>query len=161
MSDAKTTPPEKPAQSQGMWIAAIVVAVVVIGGGGWWFLRGGHGLTTASTAKLPAMIGTMAEGVTQLDTTLPPEDKICSTTLTRALDFGALPAGATLVSSDAQASQPEGHYTCQAQGSDGKYTLVVDATCPGSQNKTCYALDSVKRDDGTMAYRRRPWPWSG
>ncbi len=161
MSNAKTTPPEKPAQPQGLWIAVIVAALVVIGGGAWWFLRGHHGSMTASTANRPAMIGVMAENVTELDTTLPPEDKICSVTLTRALDFGALPAGATLVSSDAQASQPEGHYTCQAQASDGKYTLVVDATCAGSQNKTCYALDSVKRDDGTTLYRRRPWPWSG
>jgi hypothetical protein len=96
--------------------------------------------------------------MTALDTTMPAQDKLCSTTLTRALDFGVVPAGATLVSEDAQAGQPDGHYTCQAQGSDGKYTLAIDTTCAGSQDKTCYALDSVKRDDGTMTYRRRQWP---
>jgi hypothetical protein len=157
MSDAKTTPPAKPAQPQWVWIAAVVVAVLVIGGGAWWFTRGHHGAMTASTGKKPSLVGMMGDGVSALDTTLPSQDKICSTTLTRALDFGVLPAGATLVGDEAQTSQPEGHYTCQAQGSDGKYTLAIDATCPGSQDKTCYALDSVKRDDGTMVYRRRPW----
>ena len=157
MSDANTTPPEKAAKSPWGWVAAVVAVVLVAGGGGWWFLHNGHGTMTASTAKKPSLVGMLGDGVTALDTTLPAQDKICSTTLTRALDFGVLPVGATLVSSDAQASQPEGHYTCQAQATDGKYTLAVDAACPGSQDKSCYALDSVKRDDGTLTYRRRPW----
>jgi hypothetical protein len=158
MSDTNATPPAKAAQPQWVWIAAAIVLVLVIGGGAWWFLRGGHGMMTASTAKKPTLIGMMGDGMTALDTTMPAQDKLCSTTLTRALDFGVVPAGATLAGDDAQAGQPDGHYTCQAQGSDGKYTLAIDTTCPGSQDKTCYALDSVKRDDGTTTYRRRNWP---
>ncbi|HVU20074.1 MAG TPA: hypothetical protein VHE09_05035, partial [Rhizomicrobium sp.] len=110
-----------------------------------------------SAPKKP-LIGVMGDNLTALDTTLPDQSKLCSTTLARALDFGVLPAGATLVSSEVQATQPEGHYTCQAQGSDGKYTLGIDTNCPASKDKTCYALESVKRDDGTMTYRRRNWP---
>jgi hypothetical protein len=140
-----------------VWIAAAVVAILVIGGGAWWFMRGHHGMTTA-TAKKPPLVGMMGDTLTALDTTLPAQDKLCSTTLARALDFGVVPAGATLTSNDAQAGQPDGHYTCEAQGSDGKYTLAIDTTCPNSQDKTCYALDTVKRDDGTMTYRRRNWP---
>ncbi len=156
MSDANATPPAKAGQPQWVLIAAAVVAVLVIGGGAWWFMRG-HNAMTASAPKKP-LIGMMGDKVTALDTTVPAQDKLCSTTLTRALDFGVLPPGATLVSSDATAGQPDGHYTCQAQGGDGKYTLAIDTTCPGSQDKTCYALESVKRDDGTMMYRRRNWP---
>jgi hypothetical protein len=156
MTDTNANPPTIAGQPMWVVIAAAVVAVLVIGGGAWWFLRGHHGTTTAA-AKKP-LIGMMGDSLTALDTTMPSQDKLCSTTLTRALDFGALPAGATLVSGDATAAQPEGHYTCQAQGSDGKYTLAIDTTCPGSQDKTCYALESVKRDDGTTLYRRRNWP---
>jgi hypothetical protein len=140
------------------WIAAAVVVVLAIGGGAYWYMHGHHGMTTAANVKKPPLVGMLGDNLTALDTTLPAQDKICSTTLTRALNFGVVPAGATLVSQDAQAGQPEGHFTCQAQGSDGKYTLAIDATCPGSQDKTCYALDTVKREDGVTVYQRRNWP---
>jgi len=156
MSDANANPPTVAGQPLWVVIAAAVVAVLIIGGGAWWFMRGHNAATTAS-AKKP-LIGMMGDNLTALDTTMPAKDKLCSTTLTRALDFGALPAGATLTSQDAQDAQPEGHYTCTAQGSDGKYTLAIDTNCAGTQDKTCYALDTVKRDDGTMVYKRRNWP---
>lgn len=158
MSDANAKPPTGTSQPVWVWIAAAVVAVLIIGGGAYWFTRGGHGVMTASTAKKPPLVGVMGDTLTALDTTAPEQGKLCSVTLTRALDFGVLPAGATLTSQDAQAGQPDGHYTCEAQGSDGKYTLAIDTTCPNSQDKTCYALDTVKRDDGTMVYKRRNWP---
>ena len=157
MTDANAKPPAETAQPVWVWIAAAVVAVLVIGGGAWWFMRGHHGVTTA-TAKKPALVGMLGDSLTALDTTAPEQAKLCSTTLARALDFGVVPAGAALVSQDATAGQPDGHYTCEAQGSDGKYTLAIDTTCPGSQDKTCYALDTVTRDDGTMVYKRRNWP---
>jgi hypothetical protein len=158
MSEANTNPPAEKSQSMTGWIAAAVVVVLAIGGGAYWYMHGHHGMMTASTAKKPPLVGMLGDNLTALDTVLPAQDKICSATLTRALDFGVLPAGATLVSQDAQASQPEGHYTCQVQGSDGKYTLAIDATCAGSQDKTCYALDTVKRADGVTIYQRRNWP---
>ena len=158
MSDPNASPSAGKSQSMGAWIGAAVVAIAIVGGGAWWFTRGGHSIMTASTAKKPPLVGVMGDRLTALDTTAPEQGKLCSVTLTRALDFGVVPAGATLSSQDAQAGQPDGHFTCEAQGSDGKYTLAIDTTCPGSQDKTCYALDSVKRDDGTQVYRRRAWP---
>jgi hypothetical protein len=158
MTDTNTNPPAEKSPSNVGRIAAAIMAVLAIGGGGYWYMHSHHGVTTASNAKKPPLVGMLGDNLTALDTTLPAQDKICSTTLARALDFGVVPAGARLVSQDAQAGQPDGHYTCQAQGSDGKYTLAIDATCPGSQDKTCYALETVKREDGTTVYQRRFWP---
>ena len=157
MTDANTNPPAGSSRPMAVWIAAAIVAVLMIGGGAYWFTRGHHGTTTA-TAKKPALVGMLGDNLTALDTVAPAQDKLCATTLARALDFGVVPPGATLVSQDASAGQPDGHFTCQAQGSDGKYTLAIDTTCPGSQDKTCFALDTVKRDDGIMLYKRRNWP---
>ena len=153
MSDAKA----KPSMPMGMpiwvWIGVAVVLALLVAGGGWWWLHGAH--KTSVAAKRPNLIGTIGDTVSALDTALPDQDKICSATLARALDFGVLPAGASLVSPDAQAAQPEGRFTCQAQAGDGKYTLGIDTSCPNSQDKTCFALDSVKRDNGAVLYQRR------
>ncbi len=86
----------------------------------------------------------------------PSPDKLCSQTLARALDFGVLPPGASLANDSAKANDPDnGHYTCQAQGGGGTFTLLIDTSCPGSQDKTCFALDGVKGSDGTWLYKRR------
>lgn len=148
-------------QGQRLWMALAAVAVValVLAGGGWWWL--GHSHKQMAAAKQPHLVGDMGETATALDTTLPDPGKICAASLTRALDFGAVPAGATLVSGEAKSEEPEGHYSCEAQGADGKYTLAIDASCPGSEAKTCFALDSIKREDGTVVYKRRPWPYEG
>ncbi len=101
MSDANANPPTIAGQPIWVVIAAAVVAVLVIGGGAWWFTRGHQGMTTA-TAKRPALVGMLGDSMTALDTTAPAQDKLCSTTLARALDFGVVPAGATWWSQDAQ-----------------------------------------------------------
>ena len=147
-----TNPPARPGLPSWIWIAVAVVVVLVAAGGGYWFLKGGHKATVA--ANRPKLIGVLGDNATELDTTVPDQDKICAVSLARAMDFGAAPQGSTLVSQEATATQPEGTYTCQAQTSDGKYTLGITTICRGSQDKTCYALDSVKREDGQFTYRR-------
>jgi hypothetical protein len=153
MSDASAKSPTPTGTPVWVWIGVVVVVALVAAAGGWWWLHGAHKSTVA--AKRPNLLGTMGSTVTALDTAMPDKDKLCAATLTRALDFGALPAGATLVSQDAQEGQPEGRYTCQAQAADGKYTLGIDTSCPNSQEKTCFALDSVRRDNGAVLYQRR------
>ncbi len=153
MSDTNANPSAPTGTPGWVWSGVVVVLALVVAGGGWWWRHGAHKTTVA--AKRPNLLGVMGETLTALDTTLPDKDKICSASLTRALDFGVLPPGATLVSQDAQEAQPEGRYTCQAQGADGKYTLVIDTSCPNSQDKTCFALDSVTGDNGTVLYKRR------
>ena len=153
MSDASANQPKPAGTPVWIWGAAVAVLVVALAGGGYWWLGMSH--KTSVAAKRPNLIGDLGGTVTALDTVAPDQDKICPITLTRALDFGVVPPGATLVSNDAQAGQPEGRYTCQVQGSDGKYTMTIDLTCPGSQDKTCYALDTVQRDDGTTLYKRQ------
>ena len=140
---------------QRLWIliGAIAVFAVVLAGGGWWRLS--HSKKQSAAAERPKLIGLLGDTARQLDTTLPAQDKLCSATLTRALDFGALPPGTTLVSAEAKAEQPEGRFSCQAKADDGQYTLSIDASCPGSQDKTCFALDSIRRQDGTFTYRRK------
>lgn len=144
-----------PFEGQRLWIlvGGLIVLGLLLAGGGYWWLKHSHKVTAA--AAQPKLIGEIGRLVTALDNTMPDQDKLCSAGLARALDFGALPAGATLVSSDAQAAQPEGRFTCQAQGIDGKYTLNIDTACPGSQEKNCFALDSIRREDGAWLYKRR------
>jgi hypothetical protein len=153
MSDTNANPSAPTGTPVWVWIGVVVVLVLAIAGGGYWWMHSVHKTNVA--AKRPNLVGTIGESVTALDTTLPDQDKMCSVTLARALDFGVLPPGATLVSQEAQAAQPDGHFTCQAQASDGKYTLGIDTSCPNSQDKTCFALDSVRRDNGTVVYQRR------
>lgn len=153
MSDANAKPSKPTGTPVWVWIGVVVVLALVVAGGGWWWMHGTH--KTVVAAKRPNLLGVMGDTVTALDTTLPDKDKICSASLTRALDFGILPPGASLASQEAKEGQPEGRYTCEAQGVDGKYSLIVDASCPGSQDKTCFALDSVRRDDGAVVYQRR------
>lgn len=148
-------------QGQRLWIAlgGVALLALVLVGGGWWWL--GHSHKHAVASKQPHLIGDLGETATALDTTLPEPGKICAASLSRALDFGAVPPGATLISNDAKAGEPDGHYACEAQAGDGKYTLAIDATCPNGTDKTCFALDSIKREDGTFVYKRRPWPYQG
>ncbi|HWA89398.1 MAG TPA: hypothetical protein VG889_05145 [Rhizomicrobium sp.] len=144
-------------QGQRLWIliGAAVIVVAALGAGAWWWLGHGHKPTVAS--RQPQLIGDLGETAHVLDNTLPDEGKICAVTLTRALDFGAVPAGATLTSDEAKAN--EGRYSCDAQGADGKYTMVVDASCANGTDKSCFTLDSITREDGTVVYKRRPWPY--
>jgi hypothetical protein len=135
-------------------IGGLVVVALLLAGGGYWWLHRGHKQQMAAAAARPHLIGMLGATATELDATAPDQDKLCAASLTRALDFGALPPGANLVSNDAQAAQTEGHFTCQAQAGDGKYTIAVDTTCPGSDAKTCFALDSIRREDGTITYQR-------
>lgn len=153
MSDASAKSPGPAGTPVWVWIGAVVVLALALAGGGWWWLHGAH--KTSVAVKQPNLVGTIGETVTALDTSLPDQDKICSATLARALDFGVLPPGATLAGQDAQAAQPEGHFTCQAQAGGVKYTLGIDTSCPNSQDKTCFALDSVRRDNGAVLYQRR------
>jgi hypothetical protein len=146
-------------QGQRLWImiGAAAVVVVALVAGGWWYF--GHGHKTTVAGKQPHLIGDLGETATALDNTQPDEDKICAATLSRALAFGAMPPGTTLTSDDAKSGEPEGRYSCDAQGADGKYTMVVDASCPNGTDKSCFALDSITREDGTVVYKRRPWPY--
>ncbi|MBV9991702.1 MAG: hypothetical protein JOZ72_10450 [Alphaproteobacteria bacterium] len=140
---------------QRLWliVGGIALLAVVLAGGGWWWYGHSHKAVVAS--KRPNLIGLLGDTAQALDNTKPDDAKLCSATLTRALDFGALPRGATLASDEAKAGEAEGHYSCQAQGIDGSYTLNIDTTCPGGQDKTCFALDSIKREDGSWNYRRK------
>ena len=153
MSDTNAKPSAPAGMPVWVWVGVVVVVALAIAGGGWWLMHGTHKTTVAG--KRPNLLGVMGDTVTALDTTMPDKDKMCAASLARALDFGVLPPGATLVSQDAQEAQPEGHYTCEAQGADGKYTLRIDTSCPNSQDKTCFALDSVTGDNGTVLYQRR------
>jgi hypothetical protein len=97
--------------------------------------------------------------VSELDNAKPDMDKLCAVSLKRALDFGVLPPGASLVKTDADTASAEGRYACEARGEGGKYLIGVDTACAGSKETDCFALDSVKReDDGTVLYQRRSWP---
>lgn len=158
MQDDSARP--SPFEGQRLWIlvGGLIVLGLILAGGGYWWLK--HSPKPAGAAAHPKLIGYFGESVNALDDALPAEDKICSTSLKRALDFGVLPQGTTLASSEAQAAQPEGRLTCQAQGMDGHYVLNIDTNCPGTQEKTCFALDSIRREDGTFTYKRRPWPAS-
>jgi hypothetical protein len=153
MPDTNANPSAPTGTPVWVWIGVVVVLALVVAGGGWWWMHGAH--KTSVAAKRPNLLGMMGDTVTALDTAMPDRDKMCSATLARALDFGVLPPGATLVSQDAQEAQPEGRYTCQAQGAEGKYTLGIDTSCPNSQEKTCFALDSVTGDNGAVLYQRR------
>jgi hypothetical protein len=153
MADANPQPAA--AEGARLWIlvGAVAVLVLALAGGGYWWMSSKQKAQAAAAAR-PHLLGDIGSLVTALDNTAPSPDKMCAATLTRALDFGVLPPGATLTSREAKAGQPEGRFTCEAQGSDGKYTLAIDTSCPGSQEKTCYTLDSVKRDNGTWTYKR-------
>jgi len=153
MSDTNANPSAPTGTPVWVWIGVVVVLALAVAGGGWWWMHGAHKTNVA--AKRPNLVGTLGDTVTALDTTLPDRDKMCSATLARALDFGVLPPGASLTSQEAKEGQPEGRYTCEAQGADGKFTLVIDTSCPGSQDKTCFALDSVQGDNGAVLYQRR------
>ncbi|HEX4860833.1 MAG TPA: hypothetical protein VFV07_06315 [Rhizomicrobium sp.] len=139
-------------QRSWMVIAGVVVLALVLVGGGYWWLHHSSKKTTAASQR-PHLIGMLGDNATELDNAAPDQDKICEASLARGLSFGALPPGASLASSEAKAGQPEGHYTCDAQGADGKYTLNIDLTCPSSDAKTCFTLDSVRREDGTYTYQ--------
>jgi hypothetical protein len=152
MSDANANPPAQAGTPIWVWIAVAAVVVLVAVGGGYWFMKGHH--KTAVAVKGHALLGALGSTVTDLDTTVPDADKMCSVALTRAMDFGVAPQGSTLVSQDAEATQPEGTFVCHAQTSDGQYTLGISTICRGSQEKTCFALDAVKRGDGQVIYRR-------
>jgi hypothetical protein len=154
MSDAKTNPRAGTGASFWIWGGAVAVVVLALAGGGYWWMNAGH--KAAVAGKRPNLLGLMGETVTELDNTRPDTDKMCPAMLARALDFGVLPPGATLVGNDAQeSSQNAGHYTCEARANDGKYTLAIDTSCPGSDAKTCFALESVRREDGIMTFQRR------
>jgi hypothetical protein len=153
MSDVKPNPRAQGGASAWIWAGAVAVIVIALAGGGYWWMSGAHKTTLAG--KRQNLLGLMGETVTELDNTKPDMDKMCEVTLKRALDFGVLPPGASLTSQDAQATQTEGHYTCQAQSSDGTYTLAIDTSCSGSEEKSCFALESVRRQDGIMTFQRR------
>lgn len=153
MSDAKSNPPVIAGVSVWIWAAAVTVLVILLAGGGYWWLQHSHKTTVAQ--KRPNLLGVMGETVTQLDNTLPDRNKMCPAMLARAMDFGVLPPGSTLASPDAQAAKAEGHYTCQAKAADGAYTIAIDTSCPGTDQKTCFALESVRRQDGIMTFQRR------
>ncbi len=139
-------------QRSWMVIAGAVVLVLVLAGGGYWLL-GHHKKESVAAQSHPHLVGMMGDTASELDNVAPDQDKICDASLKRAMDFGAVPPGASLTSSEAKAEQPEGHYSCQVQGADGKYTLNIDLSCPGSDAKTCFTLDSIRREDGTFTYQ--------
>ncbi|HVV63940.1 MAG TPA: hypothetical protein VHC42_00600 [Rhizomicrobium sp.] len=157
MSDGNAGPRAPAGTSTWVWIAAAIVALLLAGGGVFWWMRAAHKPAVAETR--PHLLGVMGETVTELDAAKPDMDKLCAASLKRALDFGVLPPGASLVKTDADAASAEGRYACEAQGGGGKYLIGVDTTCAGSKEADCFALDSVKReDDGTVLYQRRSWP---
>jgi hypothetical protein len=134
-------------------IVGLVVLALVLAGGGWW-LYSHYAHKQTAQAKLPPLIGTIGSTVTALDTAMPEKDQLCTASLARAVHFGALPAGTRLTSNDAEAAQQEGRFICKAQNLDGQYTINIDTSCPGSQDKTCFALDSIQSGDGKWLYRR-------
>jgi hypothetical protein len=140
-------------QRSWMVIAGVVVLALVLVGGGYWWLHHSSKKAVAAGSQHPHLIGMLGDNATELDNTAPDQDKICEASLARGLSFGALPPGASLASSEAKAGEREGRYTCDAQGADGKYTLSIDLSCPSSETKTCFTLDSVRREDGTFTYQ--------
>ena len=138
-------------QRSWLVIAGVAVLVAVLAGGGYWWL-GHQKKVAAAHQKHPHLIGVFGDNASVLDNIAPDQDKICDASLKRAVDFGAVPPGTSLAGSEAKAEQPEGRYSCQAQGAAGKYTLNIDLSCPASDAKTCFTLDSVRREDGTVAY---------
>ena len=140
-------------QRSWLVIAGVAVLVLVLAGGGYWWL--GHQKKTALAAqqKHPHLIGVFGDNASVLDNIAPDQEKLCDASLKRAVDFGAVPPGTSLAGSEAKVEQPEGRYSCQAQGAAGKYTLNIDLSCPASDAKTCFTLDSVRREDGTVAYQ--------
>jgi len=156
MSDMNSSQPQFGGQPIWVWIGAAVVVVLILGGGSWWLWGGSHKTETpAAATTASADSSNLSAGLQDIDTPAPSMSEICTATLNRALAFGVLPPGATLSGNDAQASQPDGFYTCSAQASDGKYTLSFDMNCHATHEKNCFALDSVKRDDGTTLYQRQ------
>ena len=139
-------------QRSWMVIAGAVVLALVLAAGGYWFFK--HQKKTTVAAQRPHLIGVLGENATMLDEAAPDQDKLCQATLTRALDFGVVPPGTSLASSEPKAGAADGRYTCDAQGADGKYTLSIDLSCPNSDAKTCFSLDSIRREDGTVTYQR-------
>jgi len=131
--------------------AGVVVLAIVLAGAGWfWSGKTHHHRIEASRPKL---IGVLGDTTTMLDASLPDSDRMCSTALKRAQAFGTVPDGATLTSGDAKPGQTDGRYTCEAQGGNGKYTLAIDTKCPANGQNNCFALDSVRREDGTVLYQ--------
>jgi len=130
---------------------AVVLLALVLSGAGWWWMGREH--HRRAEAPRPKLIGMLGDTVTMLDTTMPDRDKMCEAALKRAQDFGTVPDGATLSSSEAKPGEADGRYTCEAQGGDGKYTLAIDTKCPNADRNNCFALDSVRREDGTWMYR--------
>ena len=95
MSDANTNPPAQAGTPIWVWIAVAAVVILVAVGGGYWFLKGHH--KTAVAVKGHPLLGVLGNTVTDLDTTVPDADKMCSVALTRAMDFGVAPPGSTNV----------------------------------------------------------------
>jgi hypothetical protein len=140
-------------QRSWMVIAGVVVLALVLAGGGYWWLGQHKKAAIAARQQHPHLIGMLGDDASELDNVAPDQDKLCAASLTRALAFGAVPPGTSLASSEAKPGQPDGHFTCDAQGGDGKYTLNIDLTCPNSEAKTCFTLDSIRREDGAFAYQ--------
>jgi hypothetical protein len=140
-------------QRSWLVIAGVAVLVAVLAGGGYWWLGHHKRAVLAAQQKHPHLIGVLGDNASELDNIAPDQDRICDASLKRAVDFGAVPPGTSLAGSEAKAEQPEGRYSCQAQGAAGKYTLGIDLSCPASEAKTCFTLDSVRREDGTIAYQ--------
>lgn len=146
-----------PFGGQRLWmiVAGLVVLGLIIAGAGWWWMH--RSSPHAAASNRPKLIGEYGQKLTALDDALPDSGDICAAGLKRALDFGALPAGVTLANSSAEDAQPEGHMTCQAQGAEGHYTLTIDTLCADGKAKSCFALDAIRRDDGQVLYKRRPY----
>jgi hypothetical protein len=139
-------------QRSWLVIVGVVVLAAVLAGGGYWWLGHQKKAHLAAQQNRPHLIGMLGDDASVLDNVAPDQEKLCDASLKRAVDFGAVPPGTSLAGDEAKAEQPDGRYSCQAQGAAGKYTLNIDLSCPTSDAKTCFTLDSVRREDGTIAY---------
>jgi len=136
-------------QNVAVAAGAAIAVVLILGVGGYFLFAGGAKKTVPATsssgvALTPEQQAAIAQGV-------------CGVTIQRVKDYGVLPSGATLASTEASKANQPGMESCQATSGGTQYALMAQVSCDDLSKADCVALDSVKSSDGTMLYHRRPY----
>jgi hypothetical protein len=138
-----------------LMIGGAAVVAVIIGAGAYFAVGGSDSATSAEKARTTvARTGwdTLVDSAN--DAASSESGSLCDRALTRARNYGIVPASTALTSSESE-TQVQNRFTCAAKADDGAtFTLAVDKTCEDIADHSCLAIHTVTQADGRTLFER-------
>jgi hypothetical protein len=138
-----------------LMIGGAAVVAVIVGAGAYFALGSSDVASTADKGRTTvAQTGWDTLVNSANDAASSENGSLCDRALTRARNYGIVPASTALTGSESE-TQVQNRYSCSAKAEDGAtFTLAVDKTCEDLADHSCLAIHTVTQADGRTLFER-------